>query len=436
MPSGNHLAPIVACAGEERLSRLLAALAPQRWPLDPALLPPGTVLVGGAVRDGLLGRLKEQPDLDMVLPDDATALARRLARRLGGSCVVLDAERDIARLVLDGWSLDLARREGADLDADLARRDFTVNAIGLRLPAWGEAELLDPQGGLGHLETRQLVAIAEANLIDDPLRLLRGIRLACELAFGIEAGTLALIRRHHRLLPTVAPERVLAELERIAAAPGGAAGLQDALGCGLLAPWVAEASVAAATVALAPLTPASLAERGLSAAEGEAALPLARFAVLFEAAALGRLHASRRLQQRVERLRRWWQRLPQGEPSAAAPLDAQDPLEALNEADRLLLQRQLEEDLPALLLLLPPAPARAALGRWRDAADPLFHPRPPLDGHQLQQALALPPGRLLGDLLTHLSGERAFGRLASDADREQTMTQARRWLAEQAARHD
>jgi tRNA nucleotidyltransferase (CCA-adding enzyme) len=430
MPSGNHLAPIVACAGEERLRRLLAALAPQRWPFDPALLPPGTVLVGGAVRDGLLGRLKQQPDLDVVLPDDATALARRLARRLGGSCVVLDAERDIARLVLDGWSLDLARREGADLDADLARRDYTVNAIGLRLPAWGEAELLDPQGGLGHLEARQLVAIAEANLIDDPLRLLRGIRLACELAFGIEAGTLALIRRHHQLLPSVAPERVLAELERIAAAPGGAAGLQDALGCGLLAPWVAGEGVAAATAALAPLTPACLAERGLSAAEGAQALPLARFAVLFEAAALGRLHASRRLQQQVERLRRWWQRLPQGEPTAASPL------EALNEADRLLLQRQLEEELPALLLLLPPVPARAALQRWRDPADPLFHPRPPLDGHQLQQALALPPGRLLGDLLTHLSGERAFGRLASDADHEQTMTQSRRWLAEQAARHD
>lgn len=426
----------MACAGEERLRRLLAALAPERWPLDPALLPAGTVLVGGAVRDGLLGRLRERPDLDVVLPEGATALARRLARRLGGSCVVLDAERDIARLVLQGWSLDLARREGPDLATDLARRDYTVNAIALRLPAWGEAELLDPRGGLAHLEGRRLVAIAEANLIDDPLRLLRGLRLACELDFGIEAATLALIRRHHALLPAVAPERVLAELERIAAADGGAAGLAEALACGLLAPWVTPEAATTVTASLAPLTPASVAERGLSPAEGEAALPLARLAVLFEPAALGRLHASRRLQQRVERLRQWWLRLVAAEAGGAGKASGKAALEALGEADRLLLQRQLEEDLPALLLLLPPSPARAALARWRDSTDPLFHPRPPLDGHQLQQALALPPGPLLGQLLNHLTGERAFGRLAADAGHEQTMTQARCWLAKQDGRHD
>ena len=430
----------MTCAGKERLSRLLAALAPERWPLDPALLPPGAVLVGGAVRDGLLGRLGERPDLDFVLDEDATGLARRLARRLGGSCVVLDAERDIARLVLQGWSLDLARREGPDLRADLARRDYTVNAIALRLPGDGAAELLDPQGGLADLEQRRLVAISEANLIDDPLRLLRGVRLACELGFTIEAGTLALIGRHRALLPGVAPERVLAELERIATAAAGAAGLVQALGCGLLRPWVAAEQELAAAAALAPLTPEAAAARGLDAAEAAAALPLARLAVLFEAAALGWLHASRRLQQRVERLRRWWQVLvaagEQASGSAAAAGEANARLEALAEGERLLLQRQLEEELPALLLLLPPEAAAAALERWRDAADPLFHPRPPLDGHQLQQALALPPGRLLGELLTHLSGERAFGRLAADATQEQTVTLARHWLTQRDGRRD
>ncbi len=431
----------MTCAGKERLSGLLVALAPERWPVNPALLPPGAVLVGGAVRDGLLGRLGERPDLDFVLDEDATGLARRLARRLGGSCVVLDAERDIARLVLQGWSLDLARREGPDLTADLARRDYTVNAIALRLPGAGAAELLDPQGGLADLEQRRLVAISEANLIDDPLRLLRGVRLACELGFTIEAGTLALIGRHRALLPGVAPERVLAELERIAAAAAGAAGLAQALGCGLLRPWVAPEQELAAAAALAPLTPEAAAARGLDAGEAAEALPLARLAVLFEAAALGRLHASRRLQQRVERLRRWWQVLvAAGEQAtgsaAAAAGESNARLEALAEGERLLLQRQLEEELPALLLLLPPEAAAAALERWRDAADPLFHPRPPLDGHQLQQALALPPGRLLGELLTHLSGERAFGRLAPDANREQTVTLARHWLTQRDGRRD
>ena len=199
------------------------------------------------------------------------------------------------------------------------------------------------------------------------------------------------------------------------------------------------ADARAAAAALAPLTPEAVAARGLEAAEAAEALPLARLAVLFEAAALGRLHASRRLQQRVERLRRWWQVLvAAGEqaPGSAAPGKTSARLEALAEGERLLLQRQLEEELPALLLLLPPEAAAAALERWRDTADPLFHPRPPLDGHQLQQALALPPGRLLGELLTHLSGERAFGRLAADANREQTVTLARHWLTQRDGRRD
>jgi len=108
-------------------------LAPERWPLPPDSLPADAVLVGGAVRDAALGRLEPQPDLDLVLAGGAIPLAERLARRLGGSCVVLDAERDMARLVLQGWTLDLARRQGPDLASDLGRRDFTVNAIALPL---------------------------------------------------------------------------------------------------------------------------------------------------------------------------------------------------------------------------------------------------------------------------------------------------------------
>ena len=71
------------------------------------------------------------------MPGDAVALARQLARDHGGTCVVLDAERSIARLVLGGWSLDLARQEGSSLEADLGRRDYTINAIALPVPAAG-----------------------------------------------------------------------------------------------------------------------------------------------------------------------------------------------------------------------------------------------------------------------------------------------------------
>ena len=87
-------------------------LHPEQWPLNPKQLPVGSALVGGAIRDGLLSKLKKQPDLDLVIPEEALGLCQNLAKTLGGKCVVLDAERNMARLVLHGWTIDFASQEG------------------------------------------------------------------------------------------------------------------------------------------------------------------------------------------------------------------------------------------------------------------------------------------------------------------------------------
>lgn len=429
----------------DQLARALRLrLAPEGWPLPLAALPAGTVLVGGAVRDALLGRLALRPDLDLVVPGDAVALARELARRLGGAVVVLDAERSIARLVLQGWTIDLARRMGANLQQDLLRRDYTANAIALQLTASGEdpqhpeAALLDPSGGLEDLAAGRLRAISEANLLDDPLRLLRGVRLAWELGFRLEATSLGWICQHRARLGQVAGERVLAELERLAVAPQGGAGLAQVVDTGLLASWCDELSPKAAPAKggepavlyhhLAQLGLEAAAERGLSEAETAWALPLARLACLLDGESLARLKSSRRLQLNCQRLRHWWQRLGAlgGDP------------DALPEAERLSLQRQLEGELPALALLLEAGWAPTALARWRDPADPLFHPRAPLDGASLQARLALKPGPRLGQLLEHLTRERAFGRLPAEPGEHEaeTLVEARHWLSKEAvARH-
>jgi len=411
----------VACRPELLLERLWQRLQPQRWPLPLAALPAGTALVGGAVRDALLGRLGDQPDLDLVVPDQAVALAGRLARRLGGSRVVLDAERDMARLVLQGWTIDLARCLGPSLADDLARRDYRANAIALLLPDSGEGRprLLDPQGGVADLKTRRLTAISEANLLDDPLRLLRGVRLAAELEGELEPRTRGWLAQHHGRLASVAPERVLAELERLAAAPGGQQGLAELAAQGWLAPW--GAAVPGAAERLADLTVERAAAAGLSPEDIATALPLARLAALCGPQVLARLHASRRLQQRSQQLEQAWQRCQQLDGSA-------DPAQ-LPEAERLALHRSLAADLPALLLQLPPAVAQPLLQRWRDPLDPLCHPRPPLDGRALQAALALTPGPRLGRLLDHLTAERAFGRLPPGAaEAPAALAAARRWL--------
>lgn len=414
--------------------RLWRALAPERWPLPAAALPPGSALVGGAVRDGLLGRLGPTPDLDVVVPEEAISLCRRLQQRHGGACVVLDAERSMARLVLGGWSLDLARMEPGGLVDDLGRRDYTINAMALPLAAG--AALVDPHGGLAHLAAGTLVAISEANLVDDPLRLLRGVRLASELGMELAPASLAWIAAHRQRLSAVAPERVLTELSKLAAAPLGHRGLALALAIGLLDPWRAWESAHDPEGLLALLSPERSQALGLRREEQAEALPLARLSAVLRPQALEQLRSSRALQQRCARLRPWQQRLglaPEHEPATADDLsgDSDGDEALLAEAERLALHRALERDLPALLLQRPLAQARHWLQRWRDNNDPLFHPRPPLNGADLQQALDLRPSPRLGALLDHLTAERAFGRLR---DREQALDAARLWLSSSAHR--
>ena len=391
-------------------------LEPERWPLPAEAFPPEAALVGGAVRDALLDRLASAPDLDLVVEGDAIKLCRQLGRRHGGSCVVLDAERSMARLVIGGWSIDLARRDGADLDADLHRRDYTINAMAL--PLADRRQLVDPLDGLSHLQARQLVAVAEDNLRDDPLRLLRGLRLAAELNFELDATTRSWITQHHQAIACVAGERVLAELEKLAAAPGGEPWLAQCVELGLLTPWRACSWSRDEADRLARCSVQAAQQLGFSPEELTLGLPLARLANVVDGAALEQLRSSRKRQQQVSTLRAWQRRLVDAEPAARA--------EALPEDERLQLHRDLEDTLPALVLDWPINEARAWMKRWHDSGDRLFHPRPAIDGLTLQRDLHIAPSPALGALLLHLMREQAFGRLSS---RDDALEQARQWLA-------
>lgn len=170
-------------------------------------------LVGGAVRDTLLG--KAVKDLDAVADSGDTALVHALAREIAdaveGSYVPLDEDRGIARVVLeDGRDLDLAARVGPDLEHDLRHRDFTLNAMALD-PATGEIH--DPTGGQADLARGLLRTAGPDGLTDDPLRLLRGARMLCVYPRLQPAPGLAdEIRRLAHLLPTVSWERIRDEL--------------------------------------------------------------------------------------------------------------------------------------------------------------------------------------------------------------------------------
>ena len=390
-------------SGDALLEQLRAQLAPAQWPLPLALLPQGTVLVGGAVRDGLLNRLQDQPDLDLVVPTDAIALTQSLAQELDGTCVVLDTERSIARLVLRGWTVDIARQDGARIEDDLWRRDYRLNAIAVSLQPWGQ--LWDPTGGLTDLQKGSLTAVSEANLTDDPLRLLRGLRLAAEIPLSISSQTMGWIHRHARRLPEAAPERILSELQRLVRGEHADTAIAALRSGSLLRPWAAGGQ---------PPTPADA--KGLSTEEAAVALPLARLTALISDEGMTQLRASRALRQRCERLRFWQQRTGQ------AP-------ESLPEPDQLRLHDELEQDLPALVLQLPIPEKEIWLRRWRNPDDPLFHPRAPIDGNSLVKALDIKPGPLLGRLLHHLKLERAFQRIQTPTE---AVEEAKRFLTRES----
>ena len=194
-------------------------------------------LVGGAIRDAMMGGVTR--DVDVAIAASPHALAPALASALGGKFVSLDAERDIARVVIpsaDGANshLDISAFEGG-IESDLARRDFTVNAMAVELSRalggeWRGA--VDPFGGADDLRNGALRVFQDSAFADDPIRLLRAVRLSAETGLRIDDSTRALIRRDAALLSRSSPERVREELLKTFAAPetGRSVRMMDALG--------------------------------------------------------------------------------------------------------------------------------------------------------------------------------------------------------------
>jgi Poly A polymerase head domain len=182
-------------------------------------------VVGGAVRDELLGR--EVRDLDIACRDPRGA-AVAYARRAGGSPFPLSERHGAWRVALDeGRTVDFTPL-ATTIEDDLATRDFTVNAIAVPL-AGGEA--VDPFGGRRDLDAMLLRHVSESVFEDDPLRLLRAVRLADQFGLTLNGATEALVRAHAGLVARPSGERIVAELEQLSIA-----GLRMLDRLGLLAP--------------------------------------------------------------------------------------------------------------------------------------------------------------------------------------------------------
>jgi poly(A) polymerase len=177
-------------------------------------------VVGGVVRDYLLAQQNDKTDLDLVVEQAALPIARRVADRLGWAYYPLDEGRDVARLVFAAGSgeplvCDVASMRDGSLEADLRARDFTINAMAFAVTQREPPHLIDPYGGQRDLAQRLIRRVTATSLAEDPVRMLRAVRLSRQLAFAIEEETLIQIKRMSTTVKLASAERVRDELWKI-----------------------------------------------------------------------------------------------------------------------------------------------------------------------------------------------------------------------------
>jgi poly(A) polymerase len=202
-------------------------------------------IVGGTVRDALLDRPLR--DLDLAVPGDPEAAARALGRALGGPAFQLSEQFGAWRVVLreDGFTCDVSPLQGDTIETDLARRDFSANAVAVPLRLEAGAAPIDPEGGIQDIEARRLRVLGGDTVESsayalDPLRPLRLARLATELGFAPDKRTERLTLEAAASVSRASPERIFAELRRLVVADRVLSGLALADRLGLLAAVVPE----------------------------------------------------------------------------------------------------------------------------------------------------------------------------------------------------
>ena len=196
----------------------------------PAVGPREAYLVGGSVRDLLLGR---QPcDHDLAVAGDPAAFARRLAARAGGRLIPLGKPGlMLYRVVCGPRVVDVAAIAGGGITQDLRRRDFTINALAVDAAT---GAIIDVCGGRADLAAGRIRMVSPLAFERDPVRLLRTFRMAAVLGFAVEPGTAAAVGEKAALIAQPAGERVRTELLKILETNRAADALSQMAACGLL----------------------------------------------------------------------------------------------------------------------------------------------------------------------------------------------------------
>jgi tRNA nucleotidyltransferase (CCA-adding enzyme) len=419
--------PLSLAARLERLPHAILTILRNAGALGGVLGFP-VALVGGLVRDLLLERVGELADLDLVVEGDALAFARRLAADLSGQAAEHVAFLTAAVVLPDGRRIDVAtaRRESyrvpgalpsvepAALGEDLARRDFSLNALAVRLDpaAWGA--LLDTTGGLADLRARRLRVLHPLSFVEDPTRLLRAARFAVRLGGRIDPTTRRLAVRAASLdvYQALSADRVRAELELVLGEPRPATVLREA---GRLGAWPLIAPGSTLTRRTARLLDAALAPRALAGLAPDARLALCLLALS---------EGTRKADTASSRLAT----PPLRDAIARARIDAPKILARLTRAfGRGAAYTSLEGAAPVTVAWARALTSRPAVRRRLDGHLRSARGRRTLATGDDVLALGVAAGPEVGELLRELRGMQAAGRIRTRAG-------ALRWLAGAVAR--
>lgn len=176
-------------------------------------------VVGGYIRDILLK--KKSLDIDLVVSEKAESFAKKLAKKINGKCFILHSDLQVYRVAVinnpDLEYIDISLMQGKNIEDDLSRRDFTINALAVKIENFNNIKknITDCFDGIKDLKKKEIKAVSKKVFNDDPLRMLRAFRFASEYNFKISKETLSLIKKSSSKIITVAGERIKNELFRI-----------------------------------------------------------------------------------------------------------------------------------------------------------------------------------------------------------------------------
>jgi len=374
-------------------------------------LPKGSYLVGGYIRDIILGRATEKVDVDIVVPLNAIEIGKKIAESIESKFIILDEKREVVRIFLNNIDIDIATQVSSTVEGDLFSRDFSINSIAFLLD---KKCLLDPLNGLKDLEISLLRSHSEKNLLNDPLRILRCFRFVSELNFEIDLNLITFIKKNKGKLYQVAKERINYEIQKIV---NGANALEAVI-------LVKKFNIFGPDDLykdsfFLDLKKINYAE--LNKQEKEKFLPLFFISQILDDVSLEKLKFSKAEIEKTKLLRKWHFLLEKKN------------IAQFTESDRFALHQELEIFLPSFIFYLPQNLRLDWLNRWRDNDDKLFHPSNLINGDVIKKNLEIKDGPILGELLQYLSKELAYKRLNNF---DEAIYKAKRWIEQNAPKCD